>query len=65
MKKWRKFNIEHSHSRLSTGQVICWDRGRPARKRAEARRLLEMLNPFSALRAHCGRDARGRSKSLE
>jgi hypothetical protein len=47
-------------------QVICWDRGRPARKRAEGAKSLQRVRiVVFALRAHCGRDARGPSKSLE
>ena len=43
-----------------------WDRGRPARKRAAgAQRFGSTSSNVFALRAHCGRDARGPSTSLE
>ena len=48
-------------------QVIGWDRGRLARKRTAGARLpgMHILDKdFFALRAHCGRDARAPSKSL-
>jgi len=43
------------------GQVIGWDRGRLARKRYEA---VQISRGFFALRAICGRDARGPTRSL-
>ena len=48
-------------------QAIGWDRGRPARKRAEGREgLVRCCFSFQfALSARCGRDARGPSKSLD
>ena len=47
-------------------QVICWDRGRPARNAPKARGFQAAVSLFIfALRAHCGRDARGPSKSLD
>jgi hypothetical protein len=53
--------------RIEYCQVIWWDRGRagarPARKRAVRRAVFGAI--FFALRAHCGRDARGPGKSLE
>jgi len=46
--------------------VIVWDRGRPARKRAAGAQSFgsSFLTSF-ALRAHCGRDARGPRQSLD
>ena len=53
-------------SYLRIDQVICWDRGRPARKRAEgALSFGSSAITIFALYAHCGRDARGSSKSFE
>jgi hypothetical protein len=37
--------------------VICRDRGRPARKRAEGAKPLRVASLIFALRAHCGPDA--------
>jgi hypothetical protein len=49
-----------------TGQVICWDRGRPSRNAPQARSLLEVSpNLFSRFALICGRDARGPGQSLE
>ena len=41
--------------------MICWDRGRPARKEREGRKLIASY--FEAY--VCARDARGPSKSLD
>ena len=46
-----------SELRQPQSQLNHWDRGRLARKRAAGAK-------FFALRAHCGRDARGPSKRL-
>ena len=46
--------------------MIGWDRGRPARNAPQVRRSLEVSpEAIFALRAHCGRDARGPSQSLD
>ena len=52
---------------LSRAQVMCWDRGRPARNEREARNLWEIgrILSLSRLRLICGRDARGPSQPLE
>lgn len=43
-----------------------WDRGRLARtERRQARCVRIGLNSENAVRAHCGRDARGPSEELE
>ncbi|SRR5258705_13958370 len=48
----------------STVQAICGDRGRPARKRADGAQSFASCSEYIfALRAHCGRDARGPGKS--
>ena len=47
--------------RLRQGTV--WDRGRPARNGAEGRGYFS--KSFFALRAHCGRDARGPRQTLD
>jgi hypothetical protein len=48
-----------------TTQVIVWDRGRPARNAPQARNLSKVISKtIFALRAHCGRDARGPSNHL-
>jgi hypothetical protein len=49
--------------RRVSAQAICWNRGRPARNAPQARTFRFPL--YFALRAHCGRDARGSSKSLD
>jgi len=56
----------NSHSvSLPTAQEIGWDRGRPARNALEARSFVLTFRFLKfALRAHCGRDARGPSQSL-
>jgi len=49
-----------------TGQVICRDRGRPARKWARSAKMYwDLLLKNAGLRRVCGRDARGPSKSLD
>ena len=48
-----------------TDQVICWDRGRLARQLRGAQFLAVVFPTPFALRAHCGRDARGPSKSFD
>ena len=51
---------------MAAAQVIVWDRGRPARTRRRRGGFQAATFPFIfALRAHCGRDARGPSQSLE
>jgi hypothetical protein len=48
--------------KLFTGkmvQALHWDRGRPARNARWAKSFPERLYCRFALRAHCGRDARG------
>ena len=46
--------------------MICWDRGRPARKRAEGAQSFKIaLNLFSRFALICGRDARGPSNTLK
>jgi hypothetical protein len=46
--------------------VICWDRGHPARKRAEGAQSFGLVhNTFSRFALICGWDARGTSNSLE
>jgi len=43
-----------------TAQVIGWGRGRPARNTPKLRKSwVDDSQSVSALRAHCGRDARG------
>ena len=57
---------EWAESFRETSQVICWDRGRPARNAPQARRLSKILRQsISRFALICGRDARGPSKSLE
>jgi hypothetical protein len=52
-------------SRFVITRRLYWDRGRLARKRAAgANCLLLFGEDFFALRAHCGRDARGPRKKL-
>jgi len=46
-------------------QVICWDRGRLARYVSQQRSRSKDLTNHFALRAHCGRVARGPGKSLD
>ena len=49
-----------------TTQVICRDRGRPARNERKARKCTGFYCRMTArLRRVCGRDAQGPSKSLE
>jgi hypothetical protein len=48
------------------GQVIVWDRGRPARKRAAGAQSFRSGSQFfSRFALICGRDARGRRQSLD
>src|SRR6185295_13277800 len=52
--------------RGQSGQVIVWDRGRPARNAPTARNLSEVAgNTFSRFALICGRDARGPRQSLD
>jgi len=54
--------------RVSTdGQAICWDRRPRPQTRRKARSFwdLRVMQRFSRYRAHCGRDSREPSKSLE
>ena len=50
-------------------QPLLWDRGRPARNAPQARSFIciakTLVNPFFALRAHCGRDARGPREEVD
>src|SRR5258705_6916179 len=59
-------NYDNTADSYWIGQVICWDRGRPARHEREARKDLESNGEKCAPeRRVCGRDARGPSKSLD
>src|SRR6267142_5291341 len=68
---WEIYHDQRSEvrgqSRLIT-QALHWDRGRPARhEHRQVRGSWQELNfrRLFALRAHCGRDARGPSEELE
>jgi len=59
--------LSSSASKGEIGQVNCWDRGRPARKRAAGAQSFRkwLAISFSRFALICGRDARGPSNSLE